>query len=124
MTQHLPPALSLDDRQKPGSVAVFTGSALGSSEVLVDAVVDSTHEQRARMAEPADAFVALPGGVGTLEEFFEAWTWGRLGTQTMPVALLDAAGCWTGLVAVLNEMVERGFLAQRHLNPLIVPKTG
>ena len=51
------------------------------------------------MAELADGFVALPGGIGTLEELFEVWTWGQLGVHAKPVALLDAAGYWRGLLA-------------------------
>lgn len=85
-------------------------------------VVDSMHERKARMADLADAFVALPGGAGTLDEFFEAWTWGQLGIHAKPVALLNIGGCWTGLLAALNGLVEQGFLAQRHLDSLIVAR--
>ena len=61
-------------------------------------VVDSMHERKARMADLADAFVALPGAAGTLEELFEAWTWGMLGLHAKPTALLDVDGFWQPLL--------------------------
>ncbi|SOE15867.1 hypothetical protein SAMN06272775_6747 [Streptomyces sp. 2323.1] len=85
-------------------------------------IVSSLHERKARMADLADAFVALPGGSGTLEEFFETWTWGQLGLHTKPVCLLDIEGSWQSLVTMLQDMVAQGFLAQRHLDGLVVAK--
>ncbi|MPZ60373.1 MAG: TIGR00730 family Rossman fold protein [Propionibacteriales bacterium] len=73
-------------------------------------VVDSMHERKARMAALADGFVALPGGIGTLEELFEVWTWQRIGLHTKPVALLDVAGYWTGLLTFLDTQVAEGFV--------------
>ncbi|MGY1651995.1 LOG family protein [Geodermatophilus sp. SYSU D01119] len=81
-------------------------------------VVGSMHERKARMAELADAFVALPGAAGTLEELFEAWTWGMLGLHAKPVALLDVDGFWQPLLAQLRRMADDGYLEQRRLDAL------
>jgi uncharacterized protein (TIGR00730 family) len=80
----------------------------GLSELLV---VASMHERKALMAERADAFVALPGGAGTLEEVFEAWTWAQLGIHAKPVALLNVAGFYDPLLAMLDHMTAAGFVA-------------
>ncbi|MGY1631592.1 TIGR00730 family Rossman fold protein [Geodermatophilus sp. SYSU D01186] len=81
-------------------------------------VVDSMHERKARMAELADAFVALPGAAGTLEELFEAWTWGMLGLHAKPVVLVDVDGFWQPLLTQLRRMVDDGYLAARRLEAL------
>ena len=81
-------------------------------------VVHSMHERKARMAELADAFVALPGAAGTLEELFEAWTWGMLGLHAKPTALLDVDGFWQPLVAQLRRMVDDGYLDGPRLDAL------
>ena len=81
-------------------------------------VVQTMHERKARMAELADAFVALPGAAGTLEELFEAWTWGMLGLHAKPVALLDVDGFWQPLLAQLRRMVDDGYLDGRRLDAL------
>jgi hypothetical protein len=73
--------------------------------------VDSMHERKARMAELADAFVALPGGVGTLEELFEVFTWQLLGLHDKPVALLDPDGYYDPLVEQLDRVVASGYLS-------------
>ena len=73
-------------------------------------VVDSMHIRKARMAELGDAFAALPGGIGTLEELFEVMTWRQLGLHDKPVALIDAGGFWSPLIAFLDEQVADGFL--------------
>ena len=77
-------------------------------------VVGSMHERKARMAELADAFVALPGGMGTLEELAEIVTWAQLGLHRKPVGLLDAASYWKPLVAFFDHAVEEGFLRAEH----------
>jgi uncharacterized protein (TIGR00730 family) len=81
-------------------------------------VVGSMHERKARMAELSDAFVALPGAAGTLEELFEAWTWGMLGLHAKPTALLDVDGFWTALLTQLRRMVDDGYLDGRRLDAL------
>jgi uncharacterized protein (TIGR00730 family) len=73
-------------------------------------VVESMHERKALMAELADAFVALPGGIGTLEEFFEAWTWTQLGVHAKPCGLLNVAGYYAPLLACIDHMVAERFL--------------
>jgi uncharacterized protein (TIGR00730 family) len=74
------------------------------------------------MAELSDAFIALPGAAGTLEELFEAWTWGMLGLHAKPTALLDVAGFWDPLLAQLRRMVDDGYLDGRRLDALGVVK--
>jgi uncharacterized protein (TIGR00730 family) len=77
-------------------------------------VVDTMHTRKAKMAELADAFVALPGGIGTMEELFEVWTWTQLGGQDKPVGLLDVDGFYGPLVAFLDHLVETGFVRPEH----------
>jgi uncharacterized protein (TIGR00730 family) len=85
-------------------------------------VVAGMHERKARMAELADAFIALPGAAGTLEELFEAWTWGMLGLHAKPTLLLDVDGFWQPLLAQLRRMVDDGYLDGRRLDALgVVP---
>jgi uncharacterized protein (TIGR00730 family) len=81
-------------------------------------IVQTMHERKARMAELSDVFVALPGAAGTLEELFEAWTWGMLGLHAKPVALLDVDGFWQPLLAQLSRMVDDGYLDGRRLEAL------
>jgi uncharacterized protein (TIGR00730 family) len=73
--------------------------------------VDSMHARKARMAELADAFVALPGGIGTLEELFEVFTWQLLGIHDKPVFLLDPDGFFDPLAEQLDRIVEQGYLS-------------
>ncbi|RZJ19754.1 MAG: TIGR00730 family Rossman fold protein [Haliea sp.] len=74
-------------------------------------VVDSMHERKRMMAERADAFIALPGGIGTFEELFEVWTWRQLGYHDKPVGLLDVDGYYRPLLAFLNSAVQHGFMS-------------
>jgi uncharacterized protein (TIGR00730 family) len=73
-------------------------------------VVDTMHERKRLMAERADAFLALPGGIGTLEEFFEVWTWRQLGYHDKPVGLLNLDGYYDGLLMFLRTSVNQGFM--------------
>lgn len=73
-------------------------------------VVDTMHERKRIMAERADAFLALPGGIGTLEELFEVWTWRQLGYHDKPVGVLNAGGYYDGLLAFLQSTVAHGFM--------------
>ena len=73
-------------------------------------IVDNMHDRKRIMAEHADAFLALPGGIGTLEEFFEVWTWRQLGYHDKPVGLLNTAGYFDSLLAFLNTSVASGFM--------------
>ncbi|KIG14901.1 Lysine decarboxylase family protein [Enhygromyxa salina] len=83
-------------------------------------VVAGMHERKAMMAELCDGFVALPGGLGTLEELFEVWTWAMLGFHRKPVCLLDVGGYWAPLLAMVERMVDDGFVIAAHRRMLIV----
>ena len=83
-------------------------------------VVGSMHERKALMSELSDGFVALPGGAGTLEEFFEVFTWALLGEHRKPCGLLNVAGYHDPLLAVFDHMVDRGFLKQEHRDMVLV----
>ncbi len=83
-------------------------------------VVGSMHERKALMAELADAFVALPGGLGTLEELFEVYTWAQLGLHRKPCALLNVEGYYDGVVGFLSNAVEERFVREEHREMLIV----
>lgn len=74
-------------------------------------VVDNMHERKRMMAERADAFLALPGGIGTFEEFFEVWTWRQLGYHDKPVGLLNLGGYYDALLAFLRSSVDHGFMS-------------
>jgi uncharacterized protein (TIGR00730 family) len=83
-------------------------------------IVNSMHERKALMAELADAFVAVPGGVGTWEEIIEVFTWAQLGVHRKPVALLDLAGYYRGLVAFFDHAMAEGFLRPTSRGLLLV----
>jgi uncharacterized protein (TIGR00730 family) len=82
--------------------------------------VTTMHERKALMAELSDAVVALPGGTGTLDELFELFTWSQLGLHRMPIGLLDVAGYWQPLLAMLDHMVKERLLRAEHRNTLLV----
>lgn len=83
-------------------------------------VVNSMHERKAMMAELADGFVALPGGIGTLEEFFEIWTWAQLGMHDKPCGLLNVEGYFDPLLAFLDRAVAEKFVRDVHRSMVIV----
>ena len=83
-------------------------------------VVGSMHERKAMMSELSEGFVALPGGSGTLEEFFEVLTWAQLGEHGKPCGLLNIAGYYDPLLAVFDHMVDRGFLNEKHRAMVLV----
>ncbi len=74
-------------------------------------VVDNMHERKRLMADKADAFLALPGGIGTFEEFFEVWAWRQLGYHDKPVGLLNVAGYYDGLMAFMRTGMEQQFMS-------------
>ncbi len=88
----------------------------GAQELIVTATM---HERKARMAELADAFVALPGGFGTLDELCEVLTWAQLGIHSKPIALLDVEGYWKPLVALFDASVRGGFVSEANRRLLI-----
>ncbi|CAM4209413.1 TIGR00730 family protein [Acinetobacter dispersus] len=83
-------------------------------------IVNDMHERKTKMAELSDAFVALPGGAGTLEEIFEQWTWSQLGIHQKPCAFLNVDGFYDDLIKMLYASVERGFSQERFVDRLIV----
>jgi uncharacterized protein (TIGR00730 family) len=89
---------------------------LGLTELLV---VSSMHERKLAMADRSQAFIALPGGVGTFEELFEAFTWTQLGIHAKPVGVLDVEGFYTPLLAFLDSVVAQGFLTAAHRQQLL-----
>jgi uncharacterized protein (TIGR00730 family) len=84
---------------------------LAHREVTDMRVVPSMHARKALMAELSDGFIALPGGLGTLEELFEIATWSQLGIHRKPVGVLNVAGFYDPLVAMLDRAVEAGFVS-------------
>jgi hypothetical protein len=68
------------------------------------------HERKRLMADKADAFLALPGGIGTFEELFEVWTWRQLGYHEKPVGILNSLGYYDGLMAFIDQVVQEGFM--------------
>jgi uncharacterized protein (TIGR00730 family) len=85
-------------------------------------VVDSMHERKALMAELSDAFVALPGGLGTLEELFEVYTWAQLGLHRKPCGLLDVEDYYAGIASFLAHAVEERFVSAQNRAMLIVER--
>lgn len=83
-------------------------------------VVGSMHERKGLMAELSEGFVALPGGTGTLEEFFEVLTWAQLGEHGKPCGLLNVAGYYDPLLTVFDHMVARGFVSCEHRKLVLV----
>lgn len=79
------------------------------SELLV---VETMHQRKQAMAERADAFLALPGGIGSFEELFEAWTWRQLGYHDQPIGLLNVAGYYDALIGFLQQTVREDFMSQ------------
>jgi uncharacterized protein (TIGR00730 family) len=86
-------------------------------------VVETMHERKALMAEYADAFLCLPGGLGTLEEIFEVWSWHQIGFLDDPVGFLNVAGFWDSLLAVLQGLVGAGFVRPEVIDDLVVADT-
>jgi len=84
----------------------------------------SMHERKAKMASLADAFVALPGGLGTLDELFEIWTWAQLGFHDKPIGLLDTAGFFTPLLALTAHMARAGFVREANLELVLSDDDG
>lgn len=86
-------------------------------------VVNSMHERKALMAELSDGFIALPGGIGTLEELFEVWTWAQLGHHRKPCALFNANGYYDKLIDFLDHGTREGFLKPMYRDMLIVEQS-
>ena len=96
---------------------------IGHTAITDLRVVSSMHERKALMTELSDAFVALPGGAGTLEELFEVYTWAQLGLHSKPCGLLDVDGYYSGLAQFLDHAVEERFLRPEHREALMVERS-
>jgi uncharacterized protein (TIGR00730 family) len=83
-------------------------------------VVASMHERKSLLAELADGFLAMPGGLGTLEELFEIWTWGQLGLHRKPYGILEVSGFFAPLLAFLDHAVTEGFIRREYRDLLVV----
>ena len=93
---------------------------IGHTDLTKLHVVRSMHERKALMSELSEGFIALPGGNGTLEEFFEVLTWAQLGEHAKPCGLLNVAGYYDPLLAVFDQMVDRAFLRREHRELVLV----
>jgi len=119
-----------------GIELVYGGASVGIMGELADAVqeageaahqgipdlivVASMHQRKSQMADLSDGFIALPGGIGTLEGFFEILTWGQLGIHAKPSGILNTAGYFDALIGFLDHAVEEGFLLDAHRNSIMV----
>ena len=108
-------------QQAGGRVVGIIPHALAEMELARDDcdefyLVDNMHQRKQMMAERADAFLALPGGIGTFEEFFEVWTWRQLGYHNKPIGLLNVDGYYDGLMAFMNTTVHGGFVYDWQMN--------
>jgi len=142
-----------EEMARRGIGLVYGGGRLGLMGVVADAVIDNggeahgvipqalvdlevahtgltqlhlvanMHERKAMMTELTDAFVAIPGGIGTLDELFEAWSWNALGYHAKPFALLNVHGFWDGLTLFMDHVVESGFVSPARRAQLIVAGT-
>jgi uncharacterized protein (TIGR00730 family) len=83
-------------------------------------IVDTMHERKALMAEYADGFIALPGGTGTLEEWFEVFTWAQLGYHNKPCALLNINKYYTPILSLFDHMIEQGFVKEAYKNLILI----
>jgi uncharacterized protein (TIGR00730 family) len=83
-------------------------------------VVQNMHQRKQMMAERADAFIAMPGGIGTFEELFEVWTWAHLGYHNSPLGLLDSEHYWQPMLAFLKHSVNEGFMGKDQMDMLNV----
>lgn len=89
----------------------------GLTELIV---TEDMHQRKLQMAERADVFIALPGGVGTLEEIFEQWTWSQIGLHAKPCVFFNTGGFFDPLMTFLQTVVEKGFMKPQYLDTLIV----
>lgn len=83
-------------------------------------VVDTMHERKTKMADLAEAFIALPGGAGTLDEFFEQWTWAQLGIHSKPCGLLNVKNYFGPLISTIERIVQEGFMAESYSRMLVI----
>jgi uncharacterized protein (TIGR00730 family) len=104
----------------PEALVAHEVAHLGCTELYT---VANMHERKAKMTELTDAFVALPGGIGTLDELFEAWTWNALGYHAKPFCLLNIHGFWDGLADFMDHVRDSGFLSEARRAQLLKADT-
>ncbi|GIV71103.1 MAG: cytokinin riboside 5'-monophosphate phosphoribohydrolase [Caldilinea sp.] len=100
--------------------AVLTAREVAGEQIGETIVVESMHERKALMAREADAFIAMPGGYGTLDELFEAITWGQIGIQRKPIGLFNVNGYFDPLLLWVDLAVKEGFIRPQHRQLFIV----
>ena len=83
-------------------------------------IVQSMHQRKLELEAEGDAIIMMPGGAGTLEEFFEVFTWGQLGLHEKPIGILNVDGYFDGLITVIHKSIEEGFLEERYLDMLFI----
>ena len=105
----------------PRALADLEIAHQGLTELIL---VDDMHERKSRMAEASEGFVAMPGGLGTLEELFEVWTWSQLGIHHKPVGILNAMGFYDQLIGFLDWQVTQGYVKPAHRDILQVDSEG
>ena len=111
--------------KRNGRVIGVIPQALATKEIAHEGlselhITHSMHERKQLMAELADGFIALPGGIGTLEELFEIWTWAQLGLHQKPCGLLNSSGYYDGLIGFLDHMRHQGFVKPAHRELLML----
>lgn len=94
----------------------------GHPDLTETVVVETMHERKLEMFDRSDAFIILPGGIGTLEEFFEVLSWRTLGLHTKPIVIIDQGGYWQPLEALLKSIVDGGFADRGHLDHVVFVK--
>ena len=85
--------------------------------------VANMHDRKAKMTDLADAFLALPGGIGTLDELFEAWSWNALGYHKKPFCLLNVGGFWDGLIEFIEHAAASGFLSEQRRRQMLIAQS-
>ena len=104
-----------------GVLPNFLKSKEIAHECLTDLIlVETMHERKTKMNELCDGVIALPGGFGTLEEFFEMLTWAQLGLHKKPIAILNTAGFYDSLITFIQTMVDKGFLKEVNRDMILV----
>lgn len=100
--------------------AALDAKEVGHKNLTVKEVVGSMHERKARMAELSDAFVAMPGGIGTFEEIFEIWTWAQLGIHAKPLGFYNVDRFYDGLLTFVDKATVDGFIREQHRHMALV----
>jgi hypothetical protein len=118
---HLADAVLDNGGRVSGVLPLFLGSKEIAHEGLSQLIlVNSMHERKLKMYELSDAIIALPGGLGTMDELFEILTWAQLGLHQKPVGLLNVNGFYDDLVTMIEKMVEKGFVSEKNLELLLI----